>query len=1755
MDTPAKENNEHIKIYIDSAAVVNYAAVQNNVPIINSIRLENKSEFEYKNLELKISSNPAFIDGCRFTVEKFSPGDSYTFTQAKLNLGPNHSYLFSLDEAERGELVVSVSAQDSAEIIQRQEIKVLARNEWGAMLGLPEILAAHVLPNSAKVEEILKVSADLVVKVAGLAMDGYQSKNRDNVFKQISAIYKSIGSSGIQYAPPAASFERTGQKIRTPEKIYEAQLATCLDSAVLLASCFEQAGLNPVILLKEGHAWVGVWLIDSTFPFAIEDSVQDVRKRVASGELLIFESTAVTTGSVSPIINAIEAAKRYIDDNTEGEFLYAVDIKRSRQCHILPMRGSSNIYMNNGTGELHLSTNGKIDPVLDEVPVFPPLDPSVLKAEVINVPDTPQGRLNNWKSKLLDLTLRNKLLNFKPTKKFLKIITHDLSALEDALASDAEFKLIPKIDISNKNDPRSEEIFRNESGISSSIAHAKTALLKKEICFDASKEELIDIATSIYRDGKSALEESGCNSLYITIGMLEWKETADAETTLKAPILLIPVRLKRGSVGSGIRLERLDEETLFNPTLQQKLLHSFEIRLPYIDGKLPIDDSGVDVSLILQTMRSKIQELKGFEVKEECYLGNFSFTKYVMWKDLESNHEELAKNKVVGHLINNKGENFKENIDSVLPVDIDHSYSPKDLYTPLLCDSSQLAVICTAERGKNMVVEGPPGTGKSQTITNLISHFLASGKTVLFVAEKMAALEVVHKRLAEIGLSEFCLELHSAKAKKGEVAKQFVETLGKSKNAIVDEWEMESERLVSLRSELNGLVSIIHRRHRNGMTVYEAIGSGIANKDIKTARFEWSDPDIHDLKERINLEGFVTNLAALAGRIDPIHNHPLIGIGQTEWTPKWEENLFETSKELIIRIKALELAIERISEIVDLDKGQLSLSYVEGVDLLASSLMAASKIPAECIEQAFDQNSKQFLRDLIKHGKEREAIWSKFNGYDLDIKNLDGKVLKQEWRTASHDWWPKKIFTKRKVTGKLRMYNSSRNRETEANVEALLQSLVELNIRDSYLNKKADHARVLLGSIYSEEHSNWDLISEHVDWMEQFSAGLNKIHQKKIEEVFQIRDSLKTKIKDQYASFEEGGKIHGAAQNLKDSYVSFKGSLENISLLAKPREYLFGLSDSPSVFTNIRSILQKWAISRAQLQPWCVWNAEREKALKLGLSALIESVENGDVALQKMEEYYKVSYAEWWLRCIMNKEPLLSGFSGATHIQRIQSFIEADKRFQELTIKFVRAKLMAAVPSERELVDELSAEAGFLRREAQKQRQHKSIRELIEKSPNILPRIKPCLLMSPQSVAQYLKAGGRLFDVVIFDEASQIPTWDAVGAIARGKQLICVGDPKQLPPTNFFNATDSEGVFDDGNIMEMESILDECLSVGMPLSRLGWHYRSRNEGLITFSNFQYYDSSLVTFPSPVEKDNSVEFIDSKGVYDSGKSRTNPIEARMVVDEISRHYLDGYGSKHSIGVITFNSSQQGLIEKLLDNKRLSDKKLDQAIAESGTEELFIKNLENVQGDERDVILFSITFGKDATGKLSMNFGPMNKEGGHRRLNVAATRARHKVKVFSSMRPEDIDLSRTNARGVTDLKAYLDYALNGPRVLCEQALPTGREPDSPFEVSVIKELRERGWQVVPQVGVSGYRIDIAVIDKRNPGRFLLGIECDGATYHSAPSARDRDRLRQLILEGLGWKIHRIWSTDWWFNKKIPLDSLLKRLQELDSSVSLQ
>ena len=577
--------------------------------------------------------------------------------------------------------------------------------------------------------------------------------------------------------------------------------------------------------------------------------------------------------------------------------------------------------------------------------------------------------------------------------------------------------------------------------------------------------------------------------------------------------------------------------------------------------------------------------------------------------------------------------------------------------------------------------------------------------------------------------------------------------------------------------------------------------------------------------------------------------------------------------------------------------------------------------------------------------------------------------------------------------------------------------------------------------------------------------------------------------------------------------------------------------------------LNDWKAAARELRDWCSWRRARQVASGLALAPLVDAIEQGLVAPRDVPRVFEANYARWWTMHAVSDSPRLSGFVAATHEARIQRFRELDERLKTMGVAYIRARLAGRIPDAAARRED--PEYKVLTREMAKKARHLPVRQLAERMPKALRTLTPCLMMSPLSVAQYLPADAEPFDLVIFDEASQIPTWDAVGAIGRGRQVIVVGDPKQLPPTDFFarghGPEEQEGEENPGDLADLDSILDECLGAGIPPITLEWHYRSRHESLIAFSNDAYYGSRLVTFPSPVTDDRAVSFrFVADGVYERGGSRTNPGEVRAVVAEALRIMRDGTG--RSIGIVTFNSEQQKRISDLLEEEGRKDPALEAFLGEQAREPLLVRNLESIQGEERDVVLFSLTFGADAAGAITANFGPLNKDGGERRLNVAITRARERLVVFGSVRANQIPVNRTQAAGVHDLRKFLTFAEHGPMALAGLHEGSVGGFDSPFEVEVAERLRERGWRLVTQVGVSRFRVDLGVVDPDLPATFLAGVECDGATYHSGATARDRDRLRQAVLENLGWNVQRIWSTDWWTNAPRETDRVDRALRTL-------
>ncbi|MBA3014067.1 MAG: DUF559 domain-containing protein, partial [Desulfobulbaceae bacterium] len=564
---------------------------------------------------------------------------------------------------------------------------------------------------------------------------------------------------------------------------------------------------------------------------------------------------------------------------------------------------------------------------------------------------------------------------------------------------------------------------------------------------------------------------------------------------------------------------------------------------------------------------------------------------------------------------------------------------------------------------------------------------------------------------------------------------------------------------------------------------------------------------------------------------------------------------------------------------------------------------------------------------------------------------------------------------------------------------------------------------------------------------------------------------------------------------------------------------------------------------------WGDYRRAFERANTIGLDSIIEAIDSERITPEESAALFRHSVYDSMAREIISKHSQLAAFTRAEFEGIRERFSSLDRQIMNNNRERIAFKASTRqVPQGigygpvREHTD-----LALIERELQKQKRHIPIRQFVRRAGRALQALKPCFMMSPLSVAQYLEPGQVTFDLVVMDEASQLKPEDALGAIARAKQLIVVGDPNQLPPTSFFDRNDGPAEEDDeiSAIQDTESILDICLT-SYRKRRLRWHYRSEHESLIAFSNLRFYDGDMVIFPSPMGKNRNYgvhrHYIEG-ATYLKGRNR---VEAEAVALAVVEHFRSQ--PKVTLGVATFNREQTELILDVLDRFQKDQPWLERAIKETEEDEepFFVKNLENVQGDERDVIFVATTYGPEpSTGKVYQRFGPIARDTGWRRLNVIFTRAKKRLELFTSLRSSDIKLSENPSKGTLALKAYLEYAETG--ILPDYGSVGSREADSDFELAVAHHLNIHGFKTVSQVGVAGFFIDIGVLHPENGGEFILGVECDGAAYHSAKSVRDRDRLRQEILERKGWRVHRIWSTDWFKNRDRELQRLLSAIRE--------
>lgn len=1706
------EQQDVVKVEFNYSPLINFSMQQNRVGVIQQLSIRNMKQGALKDVRVILTTEPAFGECAPVAIEQIPSGiNGQAVRVDSLRLQLSATYFAQLTERMAGNFFLEVTAGGASIFKQSYPIDILAYDQWGGLNVYPEMLAAFITPNHSALAPIIKRAALILEQWTGSpSLDEYQSRNPDRVRKQMAAIYAALSEQNIIYSTVPPSFEESGQRIRLADTVLAQKLATCLDMALLYASCLEAVGIHPLLVVTRGHAFAGGWLVPETFPDNVTDDVSLLTKRTAEGvyDIALVETTSINMGSNTDFDTAVKMADGALAD--AAGFILALDVKRARFSGIrpIPQRVRKGQYW-----EIEEEPQAATDTLQSAPQSINPYDLSTLNTEVVLTKQL------LWERRLLDLSLRNNLLNIRITKNTLQLIPTDLAALEDSLAAGDEFQILHKPS-DWENPLYNFGLYQSVPASDSIIGFVNSELSQKRLRSYLTEQELAKSLTHLYRSSRISMEENGANTLYLALGLLKWYETPASERPRYAPILLLPVEIIRKSAAKGFVIRSREEEAMMNITLLEMLRQNFGITVQGLEP-LPTDESGVNVKLIYSIIRNSIKNQRKWDVEEQAILGIFSFNKFIMWNDIHNNSHKLAKNKIVSSLINGKIE-WEAEVMSADAATLDKQLSPAELVLPISADSSQLEAIYEAVNDKTFILHGPPGTGKSQTITNIIANALYKGKRVLFVAEKMAALSVVQNRLAALGLAPFCLEIHSNKTKKSSVISQLKETTEIVRKSSPQNFEREADRLLALRTELGTYADALHRVYPFGLSLYDAIVRYQSIEMEPAFEFPVSSLEGLDAEGILQKEEAIEMLVRTANAYGHPYQHPLTGISVPEYSSSLKDEAAKILHTFISLLTEIRTKLAVFFQLTGETKSHHTRSDLHIATKIIGILQQIPELTASLLTMPLFSEAIQEYQEAAFHGKKRDRLKEEIEtAFHTEVLSVNARRLLMDWNLASTQWFLPRYFGQRKVKKALELY--ALGKVGKERIRETLQLIISYQEEAGLVGKYETQLPALFGSYGRAQ--DWENIERIIAEATSLHSAILS-YSKDMGKASAFRQSLAGQLSEGIRPFREmHGQSLGELHRLSEELAAAEKRISET--LGVTTDFLY--QDSADWIQLALTRTHTWKDHLDRMKDWYQWLSVRRKMNEAGIGFIADLYKEKNLPADSMPQLFRKSFYLAAIRYILSKDNKLELFNGKMFNDVIEKYKQLSSQFEDLTRRELFARLASRIPSfTQEAIQ--NSEVGILQKNIRNNARGMSIRKLFDQVPTLLSRMCPCMLMSPISVAQYIDPDADKFDLIIFDEASQMPTYEAVGAIARGQNVVIVGDPKQMPPTSFFstNVTDEDRV----EMEDLESILDDCLALSVPSKHLLWHYRSKHESLIAFSNSEYYDNKLLTFPSPDNIESKVRMIPVSGFYDKGKSRQNKAEAEAVVREIARRLQDGECRKKSLGVVTFSIVQQGLIEDLLSDLFVLHPDLE-SLALECKEPLFIKNLENVQGDERDVILFSVGYGPDAEGRVSMNFGPLNREGGERRLNVAVSRARYEMVIFSTLRSDMIDLNRTSSVGVAGLKRFLEYAERGEkRAVDYQSAGLPLEEASIAKI-VAERLRALGYTVHTDIGSSGYKIDIGIVDDLHPSTYRLGIICDGKNYHCAKTVRDREIVQSNVLHMLGWKICRIWTMDWWEN----------------------
>lgn len=1712
--------DDHAILQLEYMPATNKTLAIARIPLLRSvsIHLDREAPQDLSPLEVEVTAS----HGDKDLFEPFS------VRFPTLKSGRNHSFDLTDQSRVRPRRLPDIAESTEATLrlhfrhagkqsVKSTTIRILAPNEWFNSRPYYQSLVTFSQPNDHTIVPVLQEGMQILSKATGSgAMQGYQA-GPERAIQIAGAIFEALRERNIHYINPPASFENTGQKIRPSSKVLQDKMGTCIDLAVTYAAVAEQAGLHPAIFILRGHAIAGIFTSEDHMSRPVLYEEAEILNAVRSKRVIPIETVSYTAEGKHTFTDAVSKAIETLE-NTETFGLISVHGARR-----------------DGTQPIASSTAQSSPTDFEDAPPPPTkLDVSKVLDKYTRTSDNNfdrrlteepvPARIDQWKKELLDLSFNNRLLNLRPGNEVLELEMRSgmLAELDDIIHAGSRLTLSPYDEITENRRLQGYSSIRDFES-----SYVTDALIdRKRVYIDASESRYKNVFTNLRREVRTLLEETGSANLYLTLGSMTLQR--EQGVTAEAPLFLVPVTLSNRSGRSHFEIE-VDTSQMASPNycLVEWLRQRQGINVDAL-AHPPLDSSGLDIEAALTQISAQLIDANlPYTVNESSHLIIAKFSTYGMWKDLNDHWEQFMKAPVFRHIALTPGEAFDDPAGNTDLRDID--VHEEELPLPIPADGAQLKAITAAAQGRSFVLEGPPGTGKSQTITNLIAHCMAQGKSVLFVAEKQAALEVVAERLKRVGLEAFTLNLHGQDQNPTSIREQLKQTIDAEIHYDGQPWEFAVKELASRLEPLSNYPNKIHDTNAVGDSLWGAAAAKIHARPGPTLHVEE-----HYVRSapitRTEFVHSVRELAKLAPTITPEVRQ--------RWSFVGPQAAGLTSTEFLEAWHQLEAAREKIEQNPDFIKlADVAAPWEEILQDLEeyNAIPEGQRIQQE--QTASARNAIDQLRILHANLTELAEESSELRSVFSQIYISDGPY--QQLLEAA-DAATKGFFGKKKrmaaYTELLRAAVSSEARET-------------INVDGSH---SPERIRGLLRFIEPVRSAAFRMQQQVAEIPELGTArGLSPFDIRLRSQIHQTIEQLESQLKllrdSPWLHTLESSNLRGLIATTKLVPASWQAWLHSVGTTQTTLDQWRGsmtwieawLTHAPGLNDDVENY-GVLILRRAS-----EWQTHSSTLISAGLKNVVSQLESAPLRPEDSELAVIRGIADASIRERISTFHLedLGNSLKAEQLEALQNSME---RVRKEALQAFPAKLLARRPYKQGRVE---GKVGELRRLLDAQRNARSFRSLFAEYGDEIQTIAPCFFVSPASLATYLEPGTNPFDVVVFDEASQITVDQAMGALGRAQSAVIVGDSKQMPPTRIgktnFEADDSD---EDENAPEdLESILAEAVESQIPRLWLTWHYRSQDESLIAFSNERYYDNKLASLPTPGAISNAgIELRRVAGQFQrtNGKGhRTNRVEAEAIVEEIGNRLNNPLTSNESIGVVTFNIQQRNLIMDLLDDS--SDPLIHSALTQQ-EDAIFVKNLENVQGDERDVILFSTAFSRTEDGsRMPLNFGPLSRRGGEKRLNVAITRARRNVVVFSSFDPHDIDLARTKSKGMADLRAYMELARDGAK---RSLVAT----DAGINQNVIRDqiaerLIDRGWSVETNYGLSSFTLDL-VVKPQGSQHWHLAVLLDGPRWAQMPTVADRDLTPELLEPLMSWAgVMRIWLPEWLRGHDFTVERIEQKLAE--------